>query len=205
MLATIDKVLSVANNKNTSFYCEDFNGKVDYDFWGVMSTAFYDGRLLFMAAFAHSLSSASSNTDVEYGVVPYPKYDEKQEKYVSSTDPEWASVFAIPASVSNPDFSAFVLEALSASSKYDVLPAYYEVATKTKYTYDEDSPVMLDIIFSGMRYDLAIIYNWGGIKDMFTSTIPSAGENNFTSQYASIESKILGAIENTVNSFSSIE
>ena len=205
-ISSIDKILALTNDKTTSFYCQDFQGKVPYDFWYASAIVFTEGRELFTAFFTHMLQYvAQSETTVDYGILPFPKYDENQKNYISGTDYEHAALFAVPASVQDIDFAAFMLEALSAASKYEVMPYYYEVSTKTKYTYDEESPKMLDIIFEGLRYDLGCIYNWGGIREIFNRTIAPRGENSFVSSYEKLEEKILSEMEKTVGVFDEIK
>ena len=99
------------------------------------------------------------------------------------------------------DFAGFMLEAFSAESTYTTLPAYYEVSTKTKYTYDEESAKMLDIIFDGITYDLGAIYDWGAINTLLKATIPNKKENIFASEYAKLEPKALTAMQKTIDEY----
>jgi len=199
-ITSIDKILLLTNNEDISYYNQRFQGKVA-DYIMMPAILFGEEQQLFITSFTHGLKYFTQTSDVDFGVLPFPKFDEIQENYVSFPDPFGSALFTIPISVQDVDFAAFVLEALSAESKYDVLPYYYEVSAKTKYTFDEESPKMLDLIFSGMRYDLGIIYNWGGIGDFIRDTIPRAGVNNFVSNYASMETRVLTAIEKTVDLF----
>ena len=201
-ISSIDKILKLANDKNISFYCEDFVGKLSYDHWFAGRYAFTEGRSLFTTLFPHGIQAvAQSDTTVNYGILPFPKYDENQKDYISVTDSYHAALFAIPVTAQDPEFAAFMLEALSAASKYDVMPYYYEVSTKTKYTYDEESPKMLDLIFDGLRFDLGRMYEWGGASELLRETIPAEGTNSFVSRYEKIESKIMDDMEKTVEAF----
>ena len=51
------------------------------------------------------------------------------------------------------------MEALAASNYKSVLPAYFETALKMKYSRDEDSARMFDLIHSVMTLDFGYIYN----------------------------------------------
>lgn len=197
MISSIDKVIALTCDTNTALFCNDFNGKVSYDFWGVSSRVFYAGNALFTVAFPHALQKYSANCDFEYGVLPAPKYDEAQEKYCAFPDVVGSMVFGIPITVPDTSFTGFMLEALSAASTDTTLSAYYEVSCKTKYTYNADSAEMLDLIFSNIVYDLGTIYSFGNINTMFTEDIPKAKVNNFASLYAKKESKALADIEKT--------
>ena len=199
-ISSIDKALKLTNDKSIAYYCPDFAGKVSYDYWYTSSYMFFGGRLLFLPCNTHSLKDASASAEFNYGVLPHPKLDEKQEKYISIVDPMGA-MLAIPVTVGDADFAAFMLEALCAASKYEVLPKFYEVSSKTKYTYDEESPKMLDLIFGTLIYDLGGLYNWGGVGDLLSGAIPKEGLNTFASQYAAIEGKVLTEMEATLEAF----
>ena len=202
-ISVIDKVIDLTCNTDTALFCDDFSGKVDYDYWAVTSNVFYAGRELFLSAFPHSLKSISANTDIDfdYGVVPFPKYDQSQEKHLTIPDNYHSMVLTIPVTNTDTDFAGFMLEALSAESRYTTLPAYYEVSCKTKYTYDEESARCLDIIFSGITYDLGSIYDWGMISNLIKNTIPLKKENIFASEYAKREPKALTDMQKTIDEF----
>lgn len=203
-ISTIDKILNLTNDKRSSFYCEDLIGKVSYDYWSAAGNVFRDKRALFSDAFPHSLKYNTAS-EVNYGVLPFPKYDENQKNYIGVVDPYHAAVFGIPITVQDTDFSAFMLEALSAASKYEVMPYFYEISTQTKYTHDEESPKMLDIIFNGIRYDLACLYNWGEICNILRWDIPESGVNNFVSSYEKIEAKVKAEMEKTIEAFKTLD
>ena len=61
--------------------CEKWKGKVDFDYWSFSDKAFQQGRALFCMTFPHVLKSYSANCVDDYGILPFGKYDEDQEKY----------------------------------------------------------------------------------------------------------------------------
>ncbi len=206
-IASIEKIISLCSNRNQAFFCEDFQGKVDYDFWSTSSYAFYEERSLFTTTFINfpnGLKNYSAKCDFNYGILPYPKYDEKQEQYISVPDPVGAMVLGIPITNTDLEFTGYMAELLAYQTQEMVLPAYYEISAKAKYTYDEESAEMLDLIFSTLHYDLAFIYNWGGIKEMLQN-IGKSGSNSFSSDYASKESKMLSEMETTLADFEALE
>ncbi len=207
MISSIDKALDMCLNKETSLTCEWYAGKVDYDHWRVSSSAFKEERALFATCFVNwpkGLKTYSADCDFAYGVLPFPKYDEAQENYISVPDPSWVALFAIPKTNSDLDFTGYMLEVLSYLSYESVLPVYYQTVTKDKYTYDEESGRMLDMMFANPQYDLGMIYQWGNLRVMY-SEIASAGENTFASKYASFETAALAAMEETVDTFLSLD
>ena len=107
------------------------------------------------------------DTEVDYGILPFPKYDEVQEKYMNLS---WNGFMAVPATVPDLEKQGIIVEALSAESYKYCVPAFYDVLMNVKLTRDEDSVEMLDIIYAGCVYDLDITYetNIGGIIDLLT-------------------------------------
>ena len=164
---------------------------------------FYEGRALFSVTFPHSLSGLSANSVDDYGILPFPKYDESQENYTSLVN-SYAMLMGIPATTTTPEFSAFMLEALSAEAHTTSLPAYLEISCKTKYTYDEDSANMLDLIFSNLYYDTALIYNISGVNTIINDVLKSK-TNNFASMYAAIEGSALANLEKLVEDITAVE
>lgn len=106
------------------------------------------------------------NMDIDYGIIPYPKFDENQDDYVSSIIRRF-TVAAVPITVGDPSISELVMEALACEGYNLVRPAYLEVALKSKYSRDAETGEMLDIISYTQYFDIA---------DAFYSEIESVGD-----------------------------
>ncbi len=108
----------------------------------------------------------------DYGVLPYPKWDESQEEYKTTVLTTY-SVLSIPADCKNPDRAAAVCEALGSESYRTVTPAYFETALKVKYSRDNESAQMFDIIRDGIDFNFGYIYTsaMNGISDQFKNAI----------------------------------
>jgi ABC-type sugar transport system, periplasmic component len=180
MVNSIEKVMALTCNTNTAFFCNDYND------WDAAFNAFQDERALFTAFFPSSLKNASASFEFDYCIIPFPKYDEAQESYYTMAD-ILSMLFGIPASCIDPSFSGFMLEALSYASTDTSLNAYYNISCKTKYSYNEASGEMLDLIFSGIRYEPAMIYSIGSLFNIISVDLPKGKQNNFASLYAASE------------------
>ena len=180
---SIDKCVKALSDRKLAMYCNDVTG-VTYDKWDFAYYAFCGGKALFETTFPHGLQSRSEEANFEYTVVPFPKFDENQEKYLTIPDPN-AMVFGIPVSVKDTDFPGFMLEALSAESTDTTLHTYYEVVCKTKYSANSVSAEMLDVIFDGIRFDVDKIYGIG----LYNVIEEGASEkkNTFASYYAGVK------------------
>lgn len=139
----------------------------------VDDSIFRDGNVLLTTGW---LCNTDTYRDLEYdyGVLPYPKYDETYTEY-KTTVLNNHSVVAIPVDAKDPERSAGILEALAYESWKSVTPAYFEVALKAKYARDDDTAQMFDLIRDGISFDFGYIYtaSLDGINDMFKNTIVS--------------------------------
>jgi len=198
----IDKVLEIYSLKNVAAMCNDWEGKVSYSYTSFTSRLFKNGRMLFITCFPHSLQGYSADCVNEYGIVPYPKFNEQQEGYYSYAD-VFCMLFGIPTTTPEPEFAGFMLEALSHEATDTSLHAYYEITCKTKYAYDPDSAEMLDLIFDGLRFEPAVMYQITG-NDIFFD-IGFSRENNFSSAYAAKQTSILTDIEALMENINSVE
>lgn len=103
-------------------------------------------------------------------------------------------LFCVPANVDDPDFTGYMLEALSYVSSTTTLPTYYEKCCKIKSVYDEDSAEMIDRAMSSQICDICFVYNIGGLASILNSTLPRGTQNNSTSLYAASEQQAEQAI-----------
>ena len=94
--------------------------------------------------------------EINYGIIPIPKYDESQENYATLLGNPF-SLYAIPKDSVTPDMAGAVLECMASESYRKISPALYEVALKLKYSQDDVSAKMFDIAKSSVVFDLGRI------------------------------------------------
>lgn len=134
--------------------------------------------------------------EADFGIIPFPKYDEAQDEYYNTVG-SWHSVFfCIPMGSMDLEKSGVIAEALACEGMYTVTDAYYDVTLKTKAARDEESSAMLDIIFETRVYDLGWYYQFGmyneAVMNMFRL---SQKETDFASMYAKAESKAQASVD----------
>ncbi len=95
-------------------------------------------------------------TEVDYGILPFPKYDENQQEYVSLN---WTGLQCVPVSCKSAEMTGMVAEALGYESKKQVLPAYFDYLLDGKIARHEETRQMLDIIFDGSVYDFGMNFS----------------------------------------------
>ena len=69
------------------------------------------------------------------------------------------TLYGIPLDARDPDMSSAVMEAMAYEGWKTVTPAVFETAMKLKYTHDEDSIRMLDIIRDSISFDFGRVFN----------------------------------------------
>ena len=111
---------------------------------------FCDGKALFTDSSCFQIS-LTRDAATDFGIIPYPKYDETQDKYYSRI--EGCELFGVPLTNTDPEMTSVILEAMACESRKIVIPAYYEVALKVKFTRDEESSKMLDIAYENRVFD----------------------------------------------------
>jgi hypothetical protein len=141
--------------------------------------AFKENRALFIS---HELTYAVSylrEAEFTYGIIPYPKYDEMQEQYVTITSFPY-SLYSIPIDTADPDVSALVMEALASEGYRTVSPALFENAYKVKYARDTQSSLMYDLIRSTVSFDFGRVFNnelGGSTYSLFRDSIVGKNTN----------------------------
>ena len=93
------------------------------------------------------------------------------------------------------EMSSIVLEALAAEGRYTLLPAYYDVVLSRKYTRDDESAEMLDLIFGSRVYDIGGVYNFGNVWMDLIHNIATPNDRNIVSFY----DRKTGAMERDIN------
>ncbi len=160
--------------------CHESDGVcIDREYSAVHYTAdyaFLDGLSVFASGKLSSGSSFFRDREGEYGIIPYPKFDEAQQEYLTlSVSP---GILAVPKTVSDQEFVGIIIEALNAESHKQVLPVYYETALKAKYVHDSDSAKMVDLVREGRVFDMGYVYdNWKGVGFQFERLIQDENEN----------------------------
>lgn len=163
---------------------------------------FSNNQALFFLRLLLDVESLRS-METDFGILPYPKYDEAQSEYYNTVG-SWHSVFmCVPKVQENLDRTGILLEAIAAESMKVVTPAYYEIALKGKYTRDNESSEMLDIILATRVYDLGWYYQIGTYNEQVMNLLRNF-KNDFSSMYKKLEKSALKQLERLNESFAEI-
>ena len=180
-----------------------------YDFFNASKTVtigstygsiFKDGRKLFFMDMLGSISSLRDMDD-DFGVIPMPKWDEKQERYTGYVSNGWTTSFSIPVTNLDAEKSALILDTMCAFSTDTVKESVFDIMLAEKLIRDTDSQEMLQYVFDSKVYDWAGDLAWASALRGIYQSITTAGSNTFSSQFDSKIEAINGARDKLVDSY----
>lgn len=146
---------------------------------------FGEGNSLFLMIMFKNLS-AFRDTDLNYGILPYPKLDETQDEYYTTIAPWHTNFMAVPYVIEDELFSGTVVEALCYESRSIITEAYYEKTLVGRTVRDDESIDMLNLIFATRVFDIGLYYKPGGLNSTLINLIRNKSAD-FASAYATAE------------------
>ena len=165
---------------------------------------FQNNQALFMDCTFFYMSSLR-NMESDFGILPYPKYTESQDKYYSRM--EGCELFFAPISAAQEDLdrSSVILEALSSESAKSVIPVYYDLALKTKFTRDDESAEIIDILFENRVFDLGDTAWCDKVRDPIFAEMFKKNNRNLVSKLDSLDKTVGTLITKTVEAFEKLD
>jgi hypothetical protein len=160
-------------------------------------TFMHDMSLFCTEVLSHARAFREMTAD--FGLLPHPKYYEHQEQYLTLMI-DTVPAFGIPVTVQDIERTGIFMEAMTGVSAEILMPAYYDVSLHSKFTRDEESIEMLDIIRDGRVFDLAVLYNWSDYYGQIIATGTSNNPNPVT-VYERLGDRVAVAIERTLDMF----
>lgn len=163
---------------------------------------FKAGRSLFLTEVLYHVKTFR-DMEIDFGVIPSPKYDESQEGYMQYVDSWCPSPVVIPVTAKSVDRSAFFVQLLAETGREFIRDEYYEKSISSKSLRDEESIEMLDIIVNNYALDAAVIYTWGGLSDGFKNSF--TGSEGLASLLATYQSACEAAIKATAEAYAKLD
>lgn len=170
-----------------------------YGGYEVTRVLFGEKRLLF-AAVALADLTFYRDVYVDFGIIPYPKFNEEQKEYNNLISTIHVAGYAIPITNRNPGRTGAILEAMAYHAQDTLKIAFYDNTLYTRRIRDEQSRDMLDIIFATRVYDIGYIFNWGGLGTLWKN-LNTNRSTEFVSGYTSKEAAALAAMKETMEVF----
>ncbi len=193
MTGVIEKATTILSDKNITVQADYSNLNSDD-----VRNMFEEGRGLFFGEVMQCIIRMRES-DTDFGLIPWPKYDEGQDRYYNWIHSSAGRGVVIPANKTDFEFLGTIIEAMAAKSMTTLTPAYYDISLTYKFMRDAESAEMLDIILDSRLYDLSAIYGFG-LTNTITNMINS-GNNTFASKWKALSKSFGKSIEKTVETF----
>ncbi|MCL1858152.1 MAG: hypothetical protein FWF92_02830 [Oscillospiraceae bacterium] len=161
---------------------------------------FPEGRGLFYWSMPRYIDLGLRDMEDDFGIVPIPKWDSNQSRYYATVNFWHSYTYMLPVTVGDVEQNSIILDAMAYHGRKIIRPAYYDVCLQRKYTRDEDSSAMLDIIFSSTVYDIGRVYAIGGYLDSLFESIKK-DNNTIMSSYDKLQGVIDREMTKLINNF----
>ena len=162
---------------------------------------FRNGNALFTTTYLTNAFSTFRDMTDDYSILPYPKWDEAQEKYMTGAMDNY-SVLGIPVTVSDLEMVSLITESLNIESYKTLFPTYYEQALQSKYARDAESIEMIDILMAGRNFDFCTLFSSTIIGIPFMVRELVAGKSTaFASKYKSLEKGAQKGLEKVLKAY----
>ena len=167
--------LQKERNQNLANYIFDHLNHVVSAPWiphagsAILNENFLTGKVLFMdCALFEVRTEIYPKSEYEYGILPCPLYEEGGEYHSVAYFNNWAHLWAIPSMVANDEKAERMLQimAVYSSLKDSTMHAYYDRTVYLNAAPDNGSRGVMDIIRQSIVYDIALLYDWGGLEKM---------------------------------------
>ncbi len=177
------------------------NGSYIPNDYGEPVQMFRSGNALFTTTYLTQAFSTFRDMTDEYSILPYPKWDESQEKYMTGAMDNY-SVLGIPITVTDTEFVSLITESLNIESYKTLFPTYYKQALQDKYARDTESIEMIDILMQGRNFDFCTLFSSTipGMPILFRDLVANKS-SSFASRYKANEKGAQKAIEKIIKAY----
>jgi len=198
--SVIDKIVRFMNEGDAVFNPSNSRWKVPSAEWGYASKLFTEDRALFMCEVV-DCARRYRFMESDFGIIPFPKYDENQKEYYSLVSADVLAV-SVPSSMPEPDAEMIgsLIEDMAFEGRNYILPAYYDITLLRKNTRDEESAAMLDIIFRQRKYAVDLTYNFNDMRGKVCAMV-NKNQNEVASLYEKNSDKVQLAIDKLLDKY----
>ena len=166
----------------------------------ILDQNFLTGELLFMDCSLFEIrTQIYPFAEFEYGILPCPIYEEGQDYASVIYFNNWAHLWTLPNMLENVEYAERMLEIMAVYSSLSgsTMDAYYERTIYLNAARDNGSREVLDVIRQSLVYDIALMYDWGGLEKML-ERISHETSNPYAGAVNGIEASVNPKIEDTI-------
>ena len=193
-------------NQNIANYIYDHLNHVISAPWiphaqsAVLNDNFLTGQVLFMdCALFEVRMEIYPRAEFEYGILPCPLYEEGEDYHSLVYFNNWAHLWAIPSMTADLENAQRMMQIMAVYSSLheSTMYAYYDRTIYLNAAPDNGSRGVIDMIRRSMVYDIALMYDWGGLEKMLEK-IAVESSNPYGPAVSGIEARVNPLIEETV-------
>ncbi|MBE6725953.1 MAG: hypothetical protein E7576_12335 [Ruminococcaceae bacterium] len=193
-VSVIEKIFAMTYDNNARFKTSE-----DSDVPTACRDMFATGHSVFLDCSLFWVS-ALRDMETDFGIIPYPKFDENQQDYCARVSYYMPPM--IPITNQRLELTGAVLEEANYFAKLNITPAYYEISLKGKYSRDPESISMLDLIFASRVVDLGDTLFCSNVRDGFVATMYSSDNRDIASNVAKNEKIINKTVQKMIEGIS---
>ncbi len=159
----VDKMYDILYENESTFAAYEYSyqsGEETVYWWSVGSKKFVNKTTIFTHGWLGNATDVYRDFEDLYGIIPLPKYDEKQEAYQTMMDAS-GPFMCIPLTVreNEMDYIGLIIEGMAAYGYKYITPAVFDTALKIKYSNLEGSGKMLDLLIEGLTFDFGYVHS----------------------------------------------
>lgn len=188
----ITKISALINDQSFSWYDQAAMAQVQYPAFDVFTA----GRSLFISDPLYCVVDKLLPSEINYGILPIPKYNANQTEYYSATHEAHSTALCVPMNTDELDRAGRIIEDMTRISQKHLLPEFYERLILNRNSRDVESLEMLHIIFKNLRMDMGILLNSAGLN--IDGVIRNLVKNNSATIASTFESN-RSTFENALN------
>lgn len=158
LFGTSERSVDAIEKLKTLLYGSQGSYNVTTDTIGYQDTFISQSAIFVTGVLGESVTVYREDCDFDYGIIPYPKYNEEQDSYYTVAGGSYSSS-AIPLTAMRDELVGTMFAALSAETWKTVQPQYYDVVLKYKGARDEASIAMIDLVLNGRSLDFSFVYD----------------------------------------------
>ena len=119
--------------------------------------AFAKGEAMIVCDRVYIASGTLKSSDVNYGIIPVPKYNADQEDYVTCMAFPY-TMYSMSVASPDKEAAAATLEVMCYTSYVNIKPALFEESMKARYSREANDAKMYDIIYGNVFFELGRIF-----------------------------------------------
>ena len=176
---------------------------------GTPIEAFSGGRAAFMVAPGVALLNVNDvrDSEVDYGILPMPKYDSAQNEY-KTVCTNLISLYSIFAAKNTDEANraGAVLECMASEGHRRIAPVVFNTCLQLRYAKDGDTGKMFDLIRAGVAFDIGRVYSRSALNDITQSKWQRCvidGNKNWGAQVATIDAQLQTLLDDLQELFDS--